>query len=99
MMKVSTLTDLLRHIKYDILDEMFNDLTFCLYDDGIAFELYDAREIAVVYEGDPDNVIVTGLESAEGPEVEFGVIKDVYGIMKAIKDNHEVLDELFKKGE
>ena len=85
--------DFVKYIRYEVLDSGFNELYVSFYNDSIAFELYDSRTIAIEYCGDPDNITVCGLEDAEGEEIDFSVIKDVYGIMKAIKDNYDLLDK------
>ena len=85
--------DFVKYIRHEVLDSGFNELYVSFYSDSIAFELYDSRTIAIEYCGDPDNITVCGLEDAEGEEIDFSVIKDVYGIMKAIKDNYDLLDK------
>lgn len=85
--------DFVKYIRHEVLDSGFNELYVSFYNDSIAFELYDSRTIAIEYCGDPDNITVCGLEDAEGEEIDFSVIKDVYGIMKAIKDNYDLLDK------
>lgn len=89
--------DFIKYIKYEVLDKDFNEIYVSFYDNSIAFELYDSRTIAIEYCGDPDDITVCGLEDAEGEEIDFSVIKDVYGIMKAIKDNYDLLDEFLEK--
>lgn len=85
--------DFIKYIKYEVLDKDFNEIYVSFYDNSIAFELYDSRTIAIEYCGDPDDITVCGLEDTEGEEIDFSVIKDVYGVMKAIKDNYDLLDE------
>ena len=85
--------DFIKYIKYEVLDKDFNEIYVSFYDNSITFELYDSRTIAIEYCGDPDDITVCGLEDAEGDEISFSVIKDVYGVMKAIKDNYDLLDE------
>lgn len=85
--------DFIKYIKYEVLDKNFNELYVSFYENAIVFELYDTRTVAIEYNGDLDDITVCGLEDSEGDNVSFGVIKDVYGIMKAIKDNHDLLDE------
>ena len=89
--------DFIKYIKYEVLDKDFNEIYVSFYDNSIAFELYDSRTIAIEYCGDPDDITVCGLEDAEGDEISFSVIEDVYGIMKAIKDNYDLLDEFLEK--
>ena len=89
--------DFVKYIRYEVLDSGFNELYVSFYSGSIAFELYDSRTIAIEYRGDPDDITVCGLEDAEGEEIDFNVIKDVYGVMKAIKDNYDLLDEFLEK--
>lgn len=93
------LKDFIKKIRYEILDEAFNDLEIEFYDSLIIFKLYDGGDVQIQYTGDLDAIEVLGLKDWEDGTGNFrgtdlSTIKDIYKIMELIKDNHEVLDEL-----
>ena len=96
------LKDLIRKIKYEILDEAYNELTITFYEGLIIFKLYDEGDVEIQYTGDIDAIDVRGLKDWEDGAgnfrgTDFGTIKDIYKVMELIKDNHEVLDELLDR--
>ena len=88
--------EFIKYLKEKGLDPDFNDLSVMFYDPAIVFELYETRTISIEYNGDVDDITVTGLEASEGETISFSVIKDVYNVMQAIKDNHYMLNEFLK---
>ena len=93
------LKDFIKKIKYEILDEDFNELEITFYDNLIILKLYGEESIQIQYSGDIDAIEVLGLKDWEDKAGNFrgtdlSTIKDIYRIMELIKDNHEVLDEL-----
>lgn len=88
--------EFIKYLKEKGLDPDFNDLSVIFYDSVIIFELYETRTISIEYNGDVDDITVTGLEASEGETISFSVIKDVYNVMQAIKDNHYMLNEFLK---
>ena len=89
--------DFIKYIKYEVLDADFNDLHISFYDDSITFELCDLGILAIEYCGDPDDIHVIILDNTQELNISFEEIKDIYGVMKAIKDNHDLLDGFLKK--
>ena len=89
--------DFIYHLRYEVLDKDFNYLQVDFGDDEIAFKLYDMAEVMIVYDGDVDNIKVYGYnEDSCCTGMDFGEIKDIYGVMKAIKENSEMLDAYIK---
>ena len=92
------LKDMIKKIRYEILDKCYNDLTIIFYDGLIIFKLYDG-DVQIQYNGDLEAIEVLGLKDWEDSNgelrgTEFSTIKDIYKVMECIKDNHEILDEL-----
>ena len=94
-------SDFVKHIKYNVLDLEFNDLTIDFYDKEIRFKLYDMGDVIIVYNGDVDDIKVYMYEDdsevLEFNGVPMSEIKDIYGIMEAIKDNSDMLDSFLNK--
>lgn len=94
-------SDFVKHIKYDILDPEFNDLDIDFCDKEIRFKLYDLEDVIIVYNGDVDDIKVymynDNPEVLELNGVPMSEIKDIYGIMEAIKDNSDMLDSFLNK--
>lgn len=93
-------SDFVKHIKYDILDPDFNDLAIDFCDKEIRFKLYDMGDVIIVYNGDVDDIKVYINDNSEVLElngVPMSEIKDIYGIMEAIKDNSDMLDSFLNK--
>ena len=94
-------SDFVKHIRYNILDPDFNDLAIDFCDKEIRFKLYDMGDVIIVYNGDVDDIKVYMYE--DDPEVlelngvPMSEIKDIYGIMEAIKDNSDMLDSFLNK--
>lgn len=94
-------SDFVKHIKYNILDPEFNDLAIDFCDKEIRFKLYDMGDVIIVYNGDVDDIKVYMYE--DDPEVlelngvPMSEIKDIYGIMEAIKDNSDMLDSFLNR--
>ncbi len=86
--------EFVKYIKRVILEEPFNQLKISIYDDEIAFGLYDEGDIAIVYNGDPDDISCLGITDNGGHGLDMGTIKDVYKVMEAIKEHHKLLDSL-----
>ena len=88
--------EFVKYIKRVILEEPFNQLKISVYDDEIAFGLYDEGDITIVYNGDPDDISCLGITDNGGHGLDMGTIKDVYKVMEAVKEHHELLDSLLK---
>ena len=96
-------SDFVKHIKYNVLDLEFNDLTIDFYDKEIRFKLYDMGDVIIVYNGDVDDIKVYMYEDdsevLEFNGVPMSEIKDIYGIMEAIKDNSDMLDSFLNRNQ
>ena len=94
-------SDFVKYIKYNVLDPDFNDLAIDFCDKEIRFKLYDMGDVIIVYNGDVDDIKVYMYEN--DPEVlelngvPMSEIKDIYGVMEAIKDNSDMLDSFLNK--
>lgn len=94
--------DFVKKIKTEILEDSFNDLEITFYDYMIRIKLYDSFDIVIEYNGDPDDIQVIGLQTIENKlngelyGTDFSTIRDIYEIMKLIKENHKLLDEFLK---
>ena len=88
--------EFIKYLRFEVLDRDFNDLQVDFCDTEIRFKLYDMGDVIIVYNGDVDDIKVYMYENREDvleiQGIPFAEIKDIYGVMKAIKDNSEMLD-------
>lgn len=88
--------EFIKYLRFEVLDREFNDLQVDFYDTEIRFKLYDMGDVIIVYNGDVDDIKVYMYEDREDvlemQGIPFTEIKDIYGVMKAIKDNSVMLD-------
>lgn len=88
--------EFIKYLRFEVLDKDFNDLQVDFYDTEIRFKLYDIGDVIIVYNGDVDDIKVYMYEDREDvlemQGIPFAEIKDIYGVMKAIKENAEMLD-------
>lgn len=88
--------EFIKYLRFEVLDRNFNDLQVDFCDTEIRFKLYDMGDVIIVYNGDVDDIKVYMYEDREDvletQGIPFTEIKDIYRVMKAIKDNSEMLD-------
>ena len=88
--------EFIKYLRFEVLDRDFNDLQVDFCDTEIRFKLYDMGDVIIVYNGDVDDIKVYMYEDREDvletQGIPFTEIKDIYRVMKAIKDNSEMLD-------
>ena len=90
---METLSEFIKYIRKEILECPFDNLTIAFYDDEISFKLYDEEDVCIIYNGDIDDIQCEGLTMPTNMDT----LKDVYGIMQAIKENHKILDNMLEK--
>lgn len=86
--------EFVKYIRKVVLEAPYNELKINIYDTEISFGLYDDGEIAIIYNGDVDDIKCDGLTDNGGYGHDMGTIKDIYKVMEAIKEHHEILDNL-----
>ena len=88
--------EFIKYLRFEVLDRGFNDLQVDFYDTEIRIKLYNMGNVIIVYNGDVDDIKVYMYEDREDvletQGIPFAEIKDVYGVMKAIKENAKMLD-------
>ena len=88
--------EFIKYLRFEVLDRDFNDLQVDFCDTEIRFKLYDMGDVIIVYNGDVDDIKVYMYEDREDVLKTHGIpfteIKDVFEVMKAIKDNAVMLD-------
>ncbi len=85
--------EFIKYLRFEVLDKDFNDLQVDFCDREIAFKLYDTANVEIVYNGCVEDIKVYGYNPDNlNSGMEFGEIKDIYGVMKAIKENSEMLN-------
>lgn len=88
--------EFIKYLRRDVLEAPFNQLKINVYEGEVSFGLYDEGDICIIYNGDEDNITCMGISDNDGYGLDMGTVKDVYKVMEAIKEHHELLDEFLK---